>query len=211
MTIYLQPKSKYILLLIVSIVIGPLLLIALSKNNSLKKFEYNLSGNTTFQKTNNVNDKYFNFSNYDEIVQYNYFSGYKLIFVTSIIKYFSQDKNKEAISTVNKPYPENWNKTQECRTQIKRKGAPFYLNTIVSSASNGMLISNTLIYSIKNKFYATKLDAKLASFKNSLYGDSGIAVITITIPGNLCITKDTFPDKPINELLNLIQQNYTLI
>lgn len=197
-------------MVVVSIGIGPFLFILLNESKTLNKFGYNFSEDIAFQTVPNVNDKYISFSKFDEINQYNYIGaveGAEQPFITTIIKYFSQEKNKEAISSVNKAYPKNWNILQKCSLDIKRLKETISFKVIVSTDGQGRVLSTTLLYDINGKLYSKSSSAKLASILNVFSGDSGIAVIAITIAGNSCKEKAILPHKAINEMLNIIEVN----
>lgn len=212
MNIYIRSHIKNIsvLIILVSIGIGPLLFIISNQSNTSNKFGYNFSENIAFQKVPNVMDKYFSFSKFDEMTQYNYIGaveGAEQSFITTIIKYFSQKKNKEAISSVNKAYPKDWNIIQKCSLDIERLKGTISFKVIVSTDGRGRVLSNTLLYDINGKLYSKTSSAKLTSIVNAFSGDSEIAVIVITMAGNSCKEKGILPQKAINEMLNIIEVN----
>lgn len=204
-----QLQFKYIAVIIViaSIGIGPLWLFISKENSMPLKYSYNFSKNTAFYQLVNPTDNQINFGTYDLITQYRYIRSVEREFMVTILHYFSQNPNKEAISSVNKAYPKDWQKLQECTLQINRNGEPFTFNVIVSTDKKSRMIFNALFYSVKDKVYKKKFKAKIASIASSFFGDSSISVIAVTFRVNPCKEEDVDYQNGINDMLNVIEQN----
>jgi len=200
-------KKPLPLVVVASIGLGPLYSYITYGNSKTVKFSYDFSNAKNFKLVDNPDNRFVQFKHFDEISQFNYKSdNNEPDFIATILKFYSQQRNKEAITSTNKSFPESWKVSQSCSLQIDRQGEPFYFNVSVSSSkSKQHKLSNIIVYNVIDSIYTGKKQAKVNSLLNSLVGDSSISVVIVTYAGDLCSQTSVLNESGMAALFNIIE------
>ena len=206
MSIKSKLKALLPIVVIAALGIGPLIAYVVESSNKTTEFNYNFAVNESFQSIEPINDKLIQYKRYDKLFQYRFDSGSnEPEFITTILIYFSQQSDKEAISSVNKAYPKDWGKLQVCSLQVERNNEPYYFNVTVSSNKQGRTLSSIVFYKVANRIFVNKIKAKANNLVETFQGNSAITVVAMTFAGNLCSLNSTINEKGIVDVFDIIE------